>query len=358
MNSTHKGLIVIGVALVWALTAVGVARLVQGPSAARPSPGEGAATFTLPPEAVGPAVQRVRERGVLRVLMDTGTPAWAGSAPMYVVAESGKPDGFDVRIARHLATRLGVPDIQLVHEEYPSTTRHLAERDDADVLISGFIPDGAAHIVWSDPYLEFGLCLIVKKGGGVRTIDDLYGKAVGVYDDDAVYDAVRGLVKGYTEIVRSEAGYLDQLLTGRFAGFIYDQPFTAAEIKEFYDRNPHRRDSLQIAQFNLTEAVYAVGVRASEPDLLAALNLAIADLRASDAYRADVRQWLDVDQEPQAPTGGGRTLTVRAGDTLTLIAERELGDRQRWREIWQLNKRRFSSPDTVEVGDVLTLPTP
>ena len=53
-----------------------------------------------------------------------------------------------------------------------------------------------------------------------------------------------------------------------------------------------------------------------------------------------------------------RTYTVRAGDTLTIIAARELGDASRMEEIYQANITLLGSRgrDYLQVGWVLTLP--
>lgn len=54
------------------------------------------------------------------------------------------------------------------------------------------------------------------------------------------------------------------------------------------------------------------------------------------------------------PTASGRTYTVRAGDTLQRIAQRELSRANRWPEIARLNKLR--DPDRLAVGQRLRLP--
>ncbi|MEX0887250.1 MAG: LysM peptidoglycan-binding domain-containing protein [Phycisphaeraceae bacterium] len=51
-----------------------------------------------------------------------------------------------------------------------------------------------------------------------------------------------------------------------------------------------------------------------------------------------------------------RVYTVRAGDSLTRIAARELGDAARWREIFDANRDQLSSPDAVREGQRLRLP--
>lgn len=55
-----------------------------------------------------------------------------------------------------------------------------------------------------------------------------------------------------------------------------------------------------------------------------------------------------------APGGAVRTYTVRAGDTLSRIAARELGSASRWPELAKLNALR--DPNLVRVGQVLRLP--
>lgn len=50
-------------------------------------------------------------------------------------------------------------------------------------------------------------------------------------------------------------------------------------------------------------------------------------------------------------------VTVRRGDSLSSIAERELGDSTRWQEIYRLNTSVVHDPDVLEPGWVLHLPS-
>lgn len=59
------------------------------------------------------------------------------------------------------------------------------------------------------------------------------------------------------------------------------------------------------------------------------------------------------DTKPKA-----KTYTVKSGDTLYMIAKRELGNGNRWREIYDLNKKTIgSNPDVIKVGMVLVMPS-
>jgi len=56
------------------------------------------------------------------------------------------------------------------------------------------------------------------------------------------------------------------------------------------------------------------------------------------------------------PAVATRTYVVKRGDSLRKIAETELGDRDRWRDIYELNRQQLRDPDRVLVGARLTLP--
>lgn len=51
-----------------------------------------------------------------------------------------------------------------------------------------------------------------------------------------------------------------------------------------------------------------------------------------------------------------RSYMVRKGDTLSEISQRELGSSRRWREIYELNRDRMRSPETLRDGTELRLP--
>ena len=56
----------------------------------------------------------------------------------------------------------------------------------------------------------------------------------------------------------------------------------------------------------------------------------------------------DLDKDADA---GDRVITVRRGDTLSSIAERELGTSARWNDIFHVNRAQLSDPDELAVGN-------
>ena len=56
------------------------------------------------------------------------------------------------------------------------------------------------------------------------------------------------------------------------------------------------------------------------------------------------------------PASGTRTHTVQAGDTLSAIAKRYLGDANAYMDIFNVNRDQLSDPDKIKPGQVLKLP--
>ena len=58
--------------------------------------------------------------------------------------------------------------------------------------------------------------------------------------------------------------------------------------------------------------------------------------------------------EVAAPTP--KFYTVKSGDTLSSIAQSELGDSARYTEIFNANRNILSNPDAIDVGQTLRIP--
>jgi nucleoid-associated protein YgaU len=58
-----------------------------------------------------------------------------------------------------------------------------------------------------------------------------------------------------------------------------------------------------------------------------------------------------------AQAAQGAQYTVRKGDTLSAIAQREYGDANAWRRIFDANRDQLDNPDVIHPGQELKLPT-
>ncbi|HXU44340.1 MAG TPA: transporter substrate-binding domain-containing protein [Thermoanaerobaculia bacterium] len=295
------------------------------------------------PAAADDSLQKIVDSGVLRVAAEPGTP------PM-LFKEGARYDGFDWAIANAIAKRIGVDTVIIVAGKYSELPGRLIAGK-ADVIISGYTADDSiAGVDWSDSYYDYGLCLIVRKGSPIRSIDDLSGKVVGIFNDPAAEADVKKMVHGAKRIDKFEDGYFDLLQHGKFDAFIYDYPYAQEEIKEY--------KGLEIVQFNLTHSTYNVGVRRGATSLLKIVNGAIKGIKASDDYRQLIRKFLGgTGPAPIAKVATGQSVyKVKSGDTLSAIARDHLGNLSRWPEIWDANKGRIADPNLIEIGWELLLP--
>lgn len=292
------------------------------------------------------SLQSVIDAGVLRVAAEPGTP------PM-LFKNGARYDGFDWQVARAIAKRIGVDDVVIVPGKYSELPGRLLAGK-ADVIISGYTEDDSiSGLDWSDSYYDYGLCLVVKRGSRVRSVRQLEGKVVGIFNDPAAEEEVKRLVPNYGRLEKYEDGYFDLLAEGKLDGFVYDYPYAQEEIKEY-------GDDLEIVEFNLTQSSYNVGVKSGANTLLRMVNSAIRDLKATNEYRTMVRKFLGgagptaVARETLA--SGQQVYKVKPGDTLSGIARDRLGNMRRWPEIWEANRGRIADPNLIDIGWELVLP--
>src|SRR5687767_11682830 len=258
------------------------------------------------PERKG-VLGNVRQTGVLRVGMEEDAP------PLHFINDRKQEDGFDFRLAGIVAEGLGAKRIQVVEADYEDLPARL-RAGDIDVIMAGYVPDPSIEgVVWSNGYLDFGLCMIVQEGmvATYRSVKDLAGKRIAIYDDPAAERWVQqNIPNARISKFSGDDGWFEAVERDQADALIYDYPFAAEEIKE------HPRTV--IVQYNLNQSKYAVGIPEGNFDLVYEVNSVIDKFRATQQYADLMREYLSSSSEVfTKPVAGKRTYTVKAGDTLT-----------------------------------------
>jgi len=75
-------------------------------------------------------------------------------------------------------------------------------------------------------------------------------------------------------------------------------------------------------------------------------------------WKNDINAAITINPAQAAGTAGagGKTYTVKAGDTLSKIAKEHLGDSNAYMKIFNANKDQLTDPDKIKPGQVLKLP--
>jgi len=307
------------------------------------------ACTSAPPPAptatpVPDALAAIQARGTFRVGADVNSPPMCSRRP------DGVLDGFEVRIAEGIASALGVR-LEFVPVNWNSHVLAV-QQGSVDAVIAGWIPHDDAPVAFSVPYLASGLALVVPADSNVRSLGDLGGKRVGIYDDPPIKAWAAGRLPEST--VRPFAdGYFQLLAEGELDAFAYDWAFVLGELTPYLDR-------AQVVSLNVFPMSYGALLPPDQPGLSAAVDQAISSMRSSAEYR----QWLDryFDPAPIAsalnlppPAADARRHTVAPGETLKSLSARYYGTEDRWMELWRANRDRVAFPERPTVGQTLVI---
>lgn len=318
-------------------------------------PATGDSASTTPASSSTPATPAVERKGVLASIRQTGVVRVGmepEAPPLHFINDRKQEDGFDFRLAGIVATALGAQRIQVVEADYEDLPDRLRSGE-VDMIMAGYVPDPSIDgVVWSNGYLDFGLCLIVREGmeATYRSVKDLAGKRIAIYDDPAAERWVQQNIPGARiSKFSGDDGWFEAVEKDQADALIYDYPFAAEEIKA--------HPQTTIVQYNLNQSRYAVAIPAGNYDLVYEVNAAIDKFKATPQYADLMREYLTTSSEVfMKPIAGRKTYTVRPGDTLSRIAAAELKDVNRWREIWDLNRERVANENLIYPRLVLLMP--
>ena len=269
--------------------------------------------------------------------------------------------GFEYEFGQMLAGKLGIDNVSYIIGEYDILPDYI-KNDKAHVVIAGYVPDNEiTNIDWSDSYLDFGLCLIVKKGSAIKTVNDLNvsGKKVVVYKGDptpiewAKSNIPSCQIMEKADPEENGGVWMKGVVDGTIDAAVYDYPFAIAELKEYYP-------DLQIVKVNLNKSHYSIGIPSGNLCFKEKINQAISEIKNSSRYGDLVKKYLKTDALAVTTniSPDDRIHVVQAGETLSIICDNELGDLNRWDEVWHLpeNFERFPNPHLISVGDKIVLP--
>ncbi len=226
------------------------------------------------------AWKRVHETGILRVGIDPEFPPFEGRSP------DGKIAGFDVDLAREIASTMGVT----------ATFRIISFDGLLDAVWTGKVdavisamPADALYTQdqsYSTPYFDAGTYLVVRKDEpGIRGVDDLAGKRVAVElgsAGDAIARQVRTKVSGMHLVLREDQkSALQALVSGEADAAIVD----GVSARMF-------PGSICLVSPPLESVPYVIVLPKKSPKLLVEVNHALASLKESGRLQELYQKWI------------------------------------------------------------------
>ena len=149
-----------------------------------------------------------------------------------------------------------------------------------DIVMAGLTvtEERKQNIDFSDTYATGVQVIIVPEGSDIATVDDLEGKAIGCQESTTGYIYCSDTPEngGYGEenvtAFPNGANAVQALLTGKIDCVVIDQEPAKAFVAE--------NEGLKILDTEFVTEDYAIGVSKDNPALLAAVNSALAELKA------------------------------------------------------------------------------
>ncbi|MCD2172375.1 amino acid ABC transporter substrate-binding protein [Rhizobium sp. C4] len=210
-------------------------------------------------------------------------------APFTFHDASGKLVGFDVEIGEAIAKKIGVKS-EFVEGKWDGLIAGLdAKRYDTVINQVGITEARKKKYDFSEPYIASKAVLIVKQNNdAIKTFADLKGKK-----------AAQSLTSNFGKIAETNGAELvgtdgfDQsiqlVLTGRADATINDS-------LSFLDFKKHKPDApVKVVATEANADFSGIIIRKGEPELLAAINKALADIKADGTYDAISKKYFGED---------------------------------------------------------------
>lgn len=263
----------------------------------------------------GGTLAAIHERGEIVYGADV-----AGGEP-YIYEDPGDSShllGFEVEIMDGIAKRLGVK-ARMSQHTWENLVPSL-ERGDFDIVMNGLeaTPDRRARLRLSKPYFVYAETLAVRRGATYKTLDDLDGKSVGTLDETVAFDMLRDHkkidTKGYQGNIEP---YLD-LENGRIEAVLLDN------IIAYRYGCTSQHPTIVCQPDDIARGEYVIAARQSDPELQAAINDALDDMKKTGELEKILRRnglW-DTRQTEPAPSDVGKTREVDFdGEQMQLFLE-------------------------------------
>jgi polar amino acid transport system substrate-binding protein len=232
-------------------------------------------------ETTGAAEVKTLKPGTLVVGVDVPFPPF----------EQGRPpdyEGFEIDLTNEIAKRL---DLETEYKDTPFDTifRDLAlNKFDAAIAGSTINEERERVVDFADPWFLSEQSLLVKKGGDIRTIEDLAGKTVGVQKGTTGEDYVKenadpGDLRSYPEIDDA----FNALVAGQVEAVMFDLPGTQEAARTL--------DGLAVAQSYDTGEELAMAFAEDNDTLREAANKTLGEIRQDGTFARFYRKWFRKD---------------------------------------------------------------
>lgn len=220
------------------------------------------------------------QEGTLIVGSDTAFPPFESMA-------GSTAEGFDVDLAAAIAEEMGLTS-EFKTYKFDALIPALKAGNEFDVIMSAMTitDDRKKEISFSDPYIDSNQSIAVKNDSAITGQADLAGKIIGVQSGTTGEAWTQENIKDASKIVPFDdvMAAFGALQAGQVDAVVNDLPVSAFVVKD-------EARGLKIVEEVNTGEQYGIGVSQDNPELLTAINDALAKVRESGKYDEIYRKW-------------------------------------------------------------------
>lgn len=245
------------------------------------------ATVSYAPDAAaaaGSSVQRIRQRGYLIAGVAADNYLLGFRNPF-----SGQIEGFDIDMVNAIAAAIfgeaGHVQLRVITaaDRIP-----LLEADEIDIVARNMTINCTRwqQIAFSAEYFRSGQKLLVRKGSGIRSIEDMAGKRACAPVGTTSIENIQALAPEAIPVTATnDTGCLIKFQNGETDAITTDDTVLAGLAAQ----DPY---AMVLTKERLTEEPYGIGVNADRVDLVRFVNSVFEGMRADGSWQASYDRWL------------------------------------------------------------------
>ena len=232
--------------------------------------------------AADTSLDYVMEKGTIVLGLDASFP------PMGFKDDTGNIVGFDIDLAKEVATRMGV-ELQLQPIDWAAKELELNNKN-IDLIWNGLTitPERQVSMLMSAPYMENKQIVVVLDSSEIKTLADLKGKDVAVQDGSSAQAALAAdseLLASISQIdFKDNVTALMDLKNGQVDALAVD-----SIVAEYY--TSQEAGTFRILEEALAPEQYGIGFRVGEQAFADAVQAALDEMKADGTFEKISTQW-------------------------------------------------------------------
>lgn len=208
-------------------------------------------------------------------------------APFEFIDPEGKMAGFDVDLIHAIGKKMDMK-IEMENIAWDGLIPAV-QAGNVDLAIAGMAitPERQEVLLFSDPYYETGLTIMVPKASTIQGIEDLKGKKIAVQIGTMSAKKAKEVPDSIVREFNTSADAFMELKNGGADAVINHIPV----IKYYMLKNGGSDSGFKIAGSPLTSASDAIAAKKDNKELIDKVNKAMKELKESGEFDALYEKW-------------------------------------------------------------------